>query len=81
MACRLCEYPVSTPVTGVKASALHWSDVNAVMQDLVMRTWPRGRNADYVARVLKAAQEGQWILVVRAIRAAADRVGPCPCCL
>ena len=39
-----------------------------------MRTWPRGRNADYVGRVLKSAQEGQWALVVRAIRAAADRV-------
>ena len=44
-----------------------------------MRTWPRGRNADYVSRVLKSAQDGQWALVVRAIRAAADRVSMCIC--
>ena len=39
-----------------------------------MRTWPRGRNADYVTRVIKAAQAARWTQVIHAIRAAADKV-------
>lgn len=41
---------------------------------LVQRTWPRGRNDDYLSRVMKAAQRGKWSVVSKAVGTAAEKV-------
>ena len=42
---------------------------------LVQRTWRRGNNDDFMARVLKLASKRKWAQVVRAFRAALDKAG------
>ena len=43
---------------------------------LVQRTWPRGRNDDYLSRVMKSAQRNKWNVVTKAVAAAVDKVIP-----
>ena len=42
---------------------------------LVQGTWPRGRNDDYLSRVMKAAQRSKWNVVSKAVTAAVEKVG------
>ena len=41
---------------------------------LVQRTWPRGRNNEYLSRVMKAAHRGRWNVVSKALGAAVIKV-------
>ena len=47
--------------------------------DLVQQTWPRGRNDDYLSRVMKAAQRSKWAVVSKAVGAAVAKVGLSGC--
>lgn len=40
---------------------------------LVQRTWPRGKNEDFLSRIMKAAQRDQWSFVARTVAKAAEK--------
>ena len=44
-------------------------------QDLVRRTWARGRNDEFLARALKYAQRRKWPALLKAFHAAVAKVG------
>lgn len=49
-----------------------------VIQDLVVRTWPGGKNDAFLTRTLKFAQRRKWNMLFSAFRGALQKVRPGP---
>ena len=45
-----------------------------VSQDLVVRTWPGGKNDAFLSRTLKFAQRRKWNMLFSAFRGALQKV-------